>query len=63
MGDFITFENGRTLKGLSTGNDTIFKEGQAVATVDSIWHHVDHYMLRIKSLDGETGLYFGKGEK
>jgi hypothetical protein len=63
LGDFPIFHSGKTLEGLSTENDTIFEDGKAVATIDSVWHHVDHYMLQIKSLDGKTGLYFEKGKK
>jgi len=58
--DGIDFKEGKIAEGYSIENDTVYKDGEVKAVIDSLWYRYDHYMVQIRSTEGEKGLYFEK---
>lgn len=61
LGDLVTFSEDKNAK-LYISNDTIYNNAKPQAIVNSITYEVDHYVMKVISLDGkQKATYFDKG--
>lgn len=64
LNDWLVFNNFPVAKGYYIKNDTIYKDEIPVALLISCDYYVDHYMMKISSIDRKREcVYFEKGEE